>query len=224
MNKDIISKKYIYFVDNIDVSSAEELSLKYPNLVFFTNTNEIVKNGLIYSTIKGIDPNYNKLTIGKDTFKLVIDNQLLKYIKINNWYWYIGCDEQFSISTIEPNNSNKTGWRFITNREDIIDNNETSDFFNENPIWPISDYISINLNESEKLNPNLYLYLPDKLIDKNIYDVGIYDVFGLTNFLESGGILEKISNIEIDNINYIIYKFKIKPKDSFSLKIYKNKL
>lgn len=220
MSKDIISKHKVYVVDNINKEKAQYLSIKYPKIIFFTNTGEIYKNGEIYTSILGVNPNYDKIEIGNKVYKFYIENKLLKISLVKSWYWYIGSTKQYQISVVEPETSKSTGWRFITNKPSIIESN-IYELTDDLIIWGENN--PIYLNNLDLNNNDLYIYLPTDLI--NNYNVGIYDIFDETNFLNEGGILYKIDEeIIIDNIKYNIYKFIKKPLNTFNLKIYSKKL
>lgn len=223
MNNDIINKNKIFIVENIDKDLAEQSSLKYPNGIFFTSSGEIIKNGISYSAIKGVDPNNNKIMLDGQIYELIIENQMLKFVRKTGWFWYIGCDIQTTVNNLQFDNSNNTGWRFISDRKEIINASINIDpnLF-KSGIWPINNNASrIILTEEEKLQSTIYLYLPKNLVNENIYNVGLYDSINITNFFNEGNVLTKIKEVTIDNAKYIMYKFNEKLKDVFDLKIYK---
>lgn len=219
MSKDIINKHKVYMVDNIEVKNAKYLSIKYPNIIFFTNTGEICKNGILYTSILGVDPNYNTLEVNHKTYKLSLQNKMLRLSLAPTWYWYIGTELQTEITNVEPTTSNLTGWRIITNKENVINGSLANNTIDE--IWPLKENSVSSISLPNGINPkqdSLYLYLPHNLIVH--YNVGLYDVFELTNFLNEGGVLTKLSNITIDDVLYEVYQFNTTPKDTFNLKIY----
>lgn len=204
----LIEKQRIIFVDNVSSEFAEEWSKLYSNVVFFTTSHEIWKDGNLYSKIIGVDENANTIDVNGTIYKLVIESNLLKFKTDFSWYWYVG-GNKINMDTPPPvydvGNGSKEGWRLITNDESIIRNKDVQDIHNPwltsfdtktnkfnakngigKPLY--SPYIDgttiIEFDEKQFVNgneTNIYLFLPYDFV-KN-YNIGLYDAIGETNFL-----------------------------------------
>lgn len=194
----------ITFVDNVTTEFARQYSNLYTGVLFFTNNNEIWKDGKCYSNIISIDPNANSFKFEDAQYKLALESGVLK-VKIDTaLYWGIFGDNNddniFNKIIGAPSinadsiclDNKEFGWRFITDDLSII--NSTLNAFEKNPFGkgnnPIFDPsqivdISENSEEIEYKDKEIIFFNNKEGVDNihiflpkilvDNYKIGIYD-------------------------------------------------
>lgn len=236
----LIEKQRIIFVDNVTSEFAQKFSEVYSNAVFFTDNQEIWKNGQLYSKVIGVDETANSITVNGTTYKLVIESNLLKFKTDFAWYWYVGGNKKNfdQLPGIDDKTgTNEEGWRFITNDEKIINNYtdynpweatfnpDTLSFTCEDGCAPLYNAFGNNIIEFNNKNfvndeTNIYLILPYFLVAN--YNIGLYDGIGETNFLpdEANYYNRQYKRFEgrisHGGVDYIKYKITFKKTDNIT--------
>jgi hypothetical protein len=129
---DFSGKKRIIFIDDVSTTFAQEYGKIYTNAVFFTNNNEIWKNGVPVANHITLDNNKSEF-VGNNgvVYRLSLQDGLLSITNNDIIYWYIGISSVESknapsLSSVKSYQNNDYGWYFLSS-ENIIFANESSD-------------------------------------------------------------------------------------------------